>query len=100
LKKLLTDISHCEICLPHLKDGVRPVVAVHPESKIAIVGQAPGRIVHNTGVPWDDKSGERLRSWLGVNDNTFYLQIPLKNMKATYPYTFLCHTLRPEIIFG
>ena len=59
----------CESALPH---GVNPVFSIHPKSKIAIIGQAPGRIVHETGVPWDDKSGERLRAWLGVDDDTFY----------------------------
>ncbi|MEX0272818.1 MAG: uracil-DNA glycosylase family protein, partial [Flavobacteriaceae bacterium] len=53
-------------------DGVNPVVSAHPNSKIAIVGQAPGSVVHQTGIPWDDKSGERLRRWLGVDWDTFY----------------------------
>lgn len=52
--------------------GVRPIMAAHPHSRIAIIGQAPGRIVHQTGIPWDDKSGERLREWLGVDSATFY----------------------------
>jgi uracil-DNA glycosylase len=51
---------------------VNPVVRAHPKSKIAIIGQAPGSIVHQTGVPWDDKSGQRLRDWLGVSETEFY----------------------------
>jgi len=47
-------------------------LSVHPKSKISIIGQAPGRIVHESGVPWKDKSGDRLRDWLGVDHNTFY----------------------------
>jgi uracil-DNA glycosylase len=48
------------------------VLSAHPDSKIAIIGQAPGSIVHRTGIPWDDKSGDRLRSWLGVTTEEFY----------------------------
>ncbi|ANW96772.1 IclR family transcriptional regulator [Wenyingzhuangia fucanilytica] len=72
MKELLSNIKQCNICLPHLSDGVNPVLSAHPKSKIAIIGQAPGSIVHKTGIPWDDKSGERLRDWLGVDKTTFY----------------------------
>ena len=72
MKALLDSIKQCTICLPHLKDGVNPVMAGDKNSKVAIIGQAPGRIVHETGVPWDDKSGERLREWLGVDNAAFY----------------------------
>lgn len=72
MKKLLQEIRKCHVCLPFLKDGVNPVVSAHPKSKVAIIGQAPGSIVHKTGIPWDDKSGERLREWLGINKTTFY----------------------------
>jgi len=72
MKALLDNIRNCIICLPHLSHGVNPVLSAHPESKIAIIGQAPGSIVHKSGVPWDDKSGERLRGWLGVDKTSFY----------------------------
>lgn len=72
VKKLLSEIRKCEICLSHLKDGVNPVVSAHPKSKIAVIGQAPGSIVHRTGIPWDDKSGERLREWMNVSSEQFY----------------------------
>ena len=69
---LLDEIRKCKICEPTLEFGVRPVINAAEGSKIVIIGQAPGRIVHETGKPWDDKSGENLRAWLGVDDNTFY----------------------------
>lgn len=72
MEQLLADIKQCTLCLPYLEHGVNPVVAAHPQSKIAIIGQAPGSVVHRTGIPWDDQSGERLRSWLGVDKTTFY----------------------------
>ncbi|MEM9141930.1 MAG: uracil-DNA glycosylase family protein [Bacteroidota bacterium] len=72
MKKLLSEIGQCEVCKIHLPLGPRPIVSVHPESKIAIIGQAPGSKVHETGVPWDDPSGKQLRKWLGVTDSEFY----------------------------
>lgn len=55
-----------------LEHAPRPVISVHPESKILVIGQAPGTKVHQSGIPWDDKSGDNLRSWLGVNSDQFY----------------------------
>ena len=72
MEKLLVEIRKCTECLPHLKDGVNPVLSASVNSKIVIIGQAPGSIVHRTGIPWDDKSGERLRDWLGVSEEQFY----------------------------
>lgn len=72
MDQLLTDIRACTLCMPNLPAGPNPVLAAHLQSKIAVVGQAPGRIVHETGIPWDDKSGERLRDWLGVTTGQFY----------------------------
>lgn len=69
---LLTEIRRCTICLPHLEHGVNPVLAAHKRSRIAIVGQAPGSVVHRTGIPWDDKSGDRLREWLNISKSEFY----------------------------
>ena len=72
MKELIAEIKNCVICLPHLINGVNPVLSVHPKSKVAIIGQAPGSLVHKTGVPWDDSRGESLREWLGVNNSDFY----------------------------
>ena len=72
MNALYNEIRQCTVCLPTLEHGVNPILSFSANSKVAIIGQAPGSIVHRTGVPWDDKSGERLRSWLGVDDETFY----------------------------
>ncbi|WP_242203200.1 uracil-DNA glycosylase family protein [Aestuariivivens insulae] len=69
---LLEEIRQCTICKDHLPLGPRPVMSAHPESKIVIIGQAPGTKVHASGVPWDDPSGKQLRKWLGVTDEDFY----------------------------
>lgn len=69
---LLQEIRKCEICKPHLDHTPRPVLNATKSSKILIIGQAPGAKVHASGVPWDDKSGENLRSWLGIDHTSFY----------------------------
>ncbi|MFD1615767.1 uracil-DNA glycosylase family protein [Gelatiniphilus marinus] len=72
MKKLLQNIKQCTICEKHLALGPRPIVSAHLDSKIVIIGQAPGTKVHKTGIPWDDPSGKQLRKWLGVTDEYFY----------------------------
>lgn len=71
MQALLRDISACTLCADKLLDGPRPVVQASATAKILIIGQAPGRKVHETGIPWNDPSGRRLREWLGVDDETF-----------------------------
>jgi uracil-DNA glycosylase len=70
--KLLQKIRSCKECKKHLKSGVNPIVSASKKSKIIIIGQAPGRIVHTTSIPWNDKSGDNLRNWLGIDKTTFY----------------------------
>ena len=72
MKALLTEIRSCSICSSYLPLGPRPILSAHPNSRIVVIGQAPGTKVHETGVPWDDPSGERLRSWMGVSQESFY----------------------------
>jgi uracil-DNA glycosylase len=69
---LLREVRACTICSEHLPLGPRPVLQVHPKARILIAGQAPGRKVHLTGVPFDDASGERLRQWLDLTREDFY----------------------------
>jgi uracil-DNA glycosylase len=72
LKRLLSDIRACQVCAPHLPLGARPVVHAAASARLLIVGQAPGRKVHETGVPWNDASGERLRAWMQTENSIFY----------------------------
>jgi uracil-DNA glycosylase len=87
VKNLLNQIRDCTVCEANLEHGCNPVLAAHPNSQLAIIGQAPGSVVHRTGVPWDDKSGERLRDWLQVDTDTFYnpQHIALIPMGFCYP---------------
>lgn len=72
LARLLAEIRACEHCSAHLPLGPRPIVQAHAAAPLLIIGQAPGLTVHETGVPWDDRSGDRLRSWLGLDRDSFY----------------------------
>lgn len=87
MEKLLTEIRNCIVCAEYLPLGPRPIVSAHQKAKIAIIGQAPGKKVHETGVPWNDPSGKQLRKWLGVSDEVFYddTKIALVPMGFCYP---------------
>ena len=69
---LIDEIRKCIICKEHLTAGCRPVLSFNKNSKILIIGQAPGRVVHESGVPWEDKSGDNLRNWMNVTKDEFY----------------------------
>jgi len=71
-EQLLTEIRACRVCEEHLPHGPRPVLAASPTARLLIVGQAPGRKVHESGVAWRDASGDTLRGWLGIDAETFY----------------------------
>lgn len=72
MNELLNRIKFCSECSKHLELGTNPVVTAHPKSKIIIIGQAPGLAVHNTSIPWNDKSGKNLRAWMGISSEDFY----------------------------
>ncbi|MGN6669353.1 MAG: uracil-DNA glycosylase family protein [Trinickia sp.] len=72
LQSLLAEIQACRACEAHLPLGPRPVLQVGRAARVLVVGQAPGARVHASGVPWDDKSGERLRDWMGIGADRFY----------------------------
>lgn len=69
---LLREVRGCTLCAKHLPLGPRPVVQADPAARILIAGQAPGRRVHETGIPFNDPSGDRLRQWMGLGREAFY----------------------------
>lgn len=72
LDALLAEIAACRACAGDLPHAPRPVVQVFPETRLLIAGQAPGRRVHESGLPFTDPSGDRLRDWLGIDAATFH----------------------------
>lgn len=74
LEALAEEARRCTLCAAALPLPPRPVFRAHTSASILIVGQAPGRRVHETGIPWNDPSGDRLRDWLQVDREAFYDQ--------------------------
>ena len=87
LEGLLGLVRNCRVCEAELPLGPRPVLQAGSTARILIVGQAPGIRVHNSGIPWDDASGERLRRWTGVSNDSFYnpSQVAIIPMGFCYP---------------
>ncbi len=71
-RALVAEIRACRACADVLPHEPRPVVRLHPESRILVVGQAPGVRVNAVGAPFVDASGERLRAWMDVGEEVFY----------------------------
>jgi uracil-DNA glycosylase len=89
LERLSQEARACRICEAHLPLGPRPVFRVSATARLLVIGQAPGRLVHETGIPWNDRSGDRLRDWLGLAREVFYdeRRIAIVPMGFCYPGT-------------
>ena len=85
--RTLKDLRACTLCAPHLPLGPRPIVRGTVSARLLIIGQAPGTKVHRSGLPFDDRSGDRLRDWLGIDRATFYdeTRIAVMPMGLCYP---------------
>ena len=84
---LLSEIRSCRACEPELLLGANPIIQAHPDATLLIIGQAPGVKVHESSIPWNDASGERLRAWLNIEKATFYdsHKIAIVPMGLCYP---------------
>ena len=98
LAGLHTEIARCTVCAKDLPLGPRPVFRVSPTARILVIGQAPGRLVHASGVPWDDPSGKRLRQWMQLEDDVLYdsVQVGIMPMGFCYPGTGKSGDLPPR----
>ena len=87
LDELLAELRACRVCAAHLPLGPRPVVRGLASARLLIISQAPGTRVHETGLSFNDRSGDRLRDWLGVDRDTFYdeRRIAIMPMGFCYP---------------
>jgi uracil-DNA glycosylase len=87
LDALLREIRACTVCAAHLPLGPRPVVRGRASARILLTSQAPGTRVHETGIPFNDRSGDVLRGWLGIDRETFYdeSRIAIVPMGFCYP---------------
>jgi uracil-DNA glycosylase len=89
LDALVREARACRHCAAHLPHAPRPVLRVSPTARLLIIGQAPGRRVHESGIPWTDPSGERLRDWLQLPPERFYdsARVAILPMGMCYPGT-------------
>ncbi|MGB5466705.1 MAG: uracil-DNA glycosylase family protein [Sedimenticolaceae bacterium] len=96
--QLIVSVRQCRLCEESLPMGPRPVLQIDPRARILIAGQAPGRRVHETGVPFDDPSGDRLREWLGMPRDLFYdaTKVAILPMGFCYPGTGKSGDLPPR----
>ena len=87
LEAVLARARACTLCAAHLPLGPRPVIVATSAARLLIIGQAPGTKVHETGIPWNDASGDRLRDWLSIDRDTFYgdPRIAIVPMGFCYP---------------
>lgn len=98
LDVLLKDIRACRLCEAQLPMGPRPVLSANGSARLLIVGQAPGTLVHASGIPWSDASGMRLRGWLGLDRQRFYdeSRVAIVPMGFCYPGRGLSGDLPPR----
>ncbi len=98
LASLINEVRACRLCAEHLPLGPRPVFQIHESARILIAGQAPGKKVHETGIPFNDSSGDRLRAWLGISRETFYdpRKIAILPMGFCFPGTGQSGDLPPR----
>ncbi len=99
LRDLAQEIRACTLCSAYLPLGPRPIIQVNHSAKILIVGQAPGSQVHETGIPFDDPSGNRLREWMGIDKSVFYdeLKLAIVPMGFCFPGTGKSGDLPPRL---
>jgi uracil-DNA glycosylase len=83
---LVAEIRACTVCAPHLPLGPRPVLRGRPSARLLIISQAPGLRVHETGLSFDDRSGDRLRSWMALDRETFYDEARVAIMPIGFCY--------------
>jgi uracil-DNA glycosylase len=86
-EQALVAVRACRLCAADLPLGPRPVVHVKPEARLLIMSQAPGTAVHETGLSFNDRSGDRLREWLGITREEFYgnRHLGIMGMGFCYP---------------
>ena len=87
LATLLREVRACRVCAADLPLGPRPVLRAKASARLLIIGQAPGTKVHESGIPWNDRSGDRLREWLQLDREVFYdeKRVAIMPMGFCYP---------------
>lgn len=86
ISKIVEELKADERNAEYTRRGISPIFQLNKDAKILIIGQAPGRKVEESQIPFDDKSGEKLISWMGIDRKTFYSdKIAILPMDFYYP---------------
>ena len=98
VRALADEVRACRLCAPALEHAPRPILQIDPRARILVAGQAPGRRAHEAGIPFDDPSGDLLRTWMGVSREDFYdaAKIAIVPMGFCYPGTGRSGDLPPR----
>ena len=98
MTELLIDVRSCTLCAEHLPLEPKPILQIARQAPILLAGQAPGRKAHESGIPFDDASGQRLRQWLGMSGETFYdpTKVAILPMGFCFPGTGKSGDLAPR----
>jgi uracil-DNA glycosylase len=110
MKKIISNLKSCNHC-DDLPLGPAPVFQIDRKARVLIIGQAPGVKAHESGIPWNDASGERLREWMGLDSKTFYnkkniaiipmgMCYPGKGEKGDLPPRKDCYTLWHDVLIN
>lgn len=85
--QLIASVRQCQLCASSLPFAPKPIIHMQPSATLLIIGQAPGMKVQQTGIPWNDASGKRLRNWLNISSDVFYNKekIAIMPMGFCYP---------------
>lgn len=81
------EVAQCRVCAEHLPLPPKPIAQFSSTARILIIGQAPGRITHYSGIPFDDKAGTRLAEWLGIEARSLHdpARVAIVSMGLCYP---------------
>ena len=86
LQEIIDQLKTDERNASYTARGIGPIFQIHEEARILIIGQAPGKKVEESGIPFHDKSGEKLMAWMGIDSQTFYSPaISIMPMDFYYP---------------
>ncbi|MBA8667524.1 uracil-DNA glycosylase family protein [Holosporaceae bacterium 'Namur'] len=87
INEIILEIENYISSIPGIKNGYKPILQLSPKAKLLIIGQAPGRRAQESGIPWNDRSGDTLRSWLNLSREDFYNKDKIAIMPIGFYYT-------------
>jgi uracil-DNA glycosylase len=82
----VSEVRSCAVCASELPFPPRPILRGRPSARLLIISQAPGTQAHESGLSFNDRSGDRLREWLGIDRDSFYDEARVAIMPVGFCY--------------